>query len=138
MDATLWSCECVRVRVRALSPSCDVVEVDVSETPAGSVDALCATVRAGIVARERRIVLCIRPRAATIPACSQLLSVAAHLLEARHDVEALLRGTVIVGLDASLHTARDLFLGLYRPLRPLEFVDDARAVEEMLHRIGDV
>ena len=31
-----------------------VVEVDVSETPAGSVDALCATVRAGIVARERR------------------------------------------------------------------------------------
>lgn len=138
MDTTLWSCGCVCVRVRALSLSCDVVDVGVSETPSGSVDALCKTVRAGIVARGRRIVLCIRPRTATIPACSQLLSVAAHLLEARHDVEALLCGTVIVGLDTSLHVARDFFLGLYRPLRPLEFVDDVQTLEETLRRIGDV
>ena len=120
----MWSCECVRVRATALSATCDLIDVDVSKTPPGSVDALCTTVRDGIVSRGRHIVLRVRPRSATLPACSQLLSVAAHLLEARDDIEALLRGTIIVGLDASLHAARDLFLGIYQPRKLLVFVDD--------------
>lgn len=146
-DVPLWQTQgvrvCVRSSYRSSSSPSDVqtLWIGVSETPSTEdVERLMAVLFPWFDVVEGGVCLHIEhceTEHIQPPEVGTLLLIAAKLLEAKDRIDRSLVGTVVQArhLDGPALMARDLFLGMYQPRKPLHIVQGRREARRCLEEV---